>query len=62
VKENMFFILDIIISLTQIAGRRRGGIPSCGFNTNGVDTKSETSQTANDISRKVNGYNGYNGE
>ena len=61
----MFFILDIIISLTKVARRGRGGrggIPSCGFNTNGVDTKSETSQTANDISRKVNGYNGYNGE
>ena len=49
-KEDMFFILDIIISLTQVASRGRGGIQSCCFKAKGVDTKSETSHTVkNDI-------------
>jgi hypothetical protein len=49
VKENMF----LIISLPQVASRGRGGNPNCCFKAIGVDTKSETSNTANDISRKV---------
>jgi RNase P subunit RPR2 len=40
VKENMF-------------SRGRGGIPIPCFKAKGVDTKSETSHTVNDISRKV---------
>jgi len=35
------------------ASRGRGGILSCSFNAKGVNTKSETSHTVNDISRKV---------
>jgi hypothetical protein len=49
VKENMF----LIISLPRVASRGRGGNPNCCFKAIGVDTKSETSNTANDISRKV---------
>ena len=52
--KNQFFILDIIISLTQVASRGRDGISSCCFKAKGVDTKSsETSHTVIDISRKV---------
>jgi hypothetical protein len=51
----MSFVLYIIISLTQleVASRGRGEIPSCCFKAKGVDTTSETSHTANGISRKV---------
>ena len=49
----MCFILDIIISRTQVASRGRGGNTNCCFKAKGVDTKSETSHTANGISRKV---------
>ena len=54
-KGNMSFVLYIIISLTQleVASRGRGEIPSCCFKAKGVDTTSETSHTANGISRKV---------
>jgi hypothetical protein len=46
----MLFILDIIISFTQITGRGGGGVPCCGLKAKGVDTQSETGNTANDIS------------
>ena len=42
-----------LISLTQVASRGRVGIPSCCFKAEGVDTKSETSHTADDILRKL---------
>ena len=54
-KENIFSILDIISS-KQVASRGRGEIPSCCFKAKDVDTKFETSRTANDISRKVKGH------
>ena len=52
----MLFILDIIISLTQITqitGRGGPGVPYCGLKAKGVDTYSETRNTANDISWEV---------
>jgi hypothetical protein len=51
----MLFILDIIISFTQITGRGRGGdgVACCGLKAKGVDTQSETGNTANDISWEV---------
>ena len=49
----MPFILDIIISLTRITGRGGPGVPCCGLKAKGVDTQSETGNTANDISWEV---------
>jgi hypothetical protein len=49
----MLFILDIIISLTQITGRGGAGVPCCGLKAKGVDTQSETGNTVNDISWEV---------
>jgi hypothetical protein len=46
----MLFILDTIISLTQMTGRGGPGVPCCGLKAKGVDTQSETGNTANDIS------------
>ena len=51
--KSMRFILDIIISLTQITGRLGPGVPCCGLKAKGVDTQSETGNTANDISWEV---------
>jgi len=53
VKNSMLFILDIIISFTQITGRGGGGVPCCGLKAKGVDTQSETGNTANDIPWEV---------
>ena len=55
VENSMLFILDIIISFTQITGRGRGGdgVACCGLKAKGVDTQSETGNTANDISWEV---------
>ena len=53
VENNMLFILDIIISFTQITGRGGGGVPCCGLKAKGVDMQSETGNTANDISWEV---------
>ena len=49
VENSMLFILDIIISFTQITGRGGAGVPCCGLKAKGVDTQSETGNTANDI-------------
>jgi hypothetical protein len=49
VENSMLFILDIIISLTQITGRGGAGVPCCGLKAKGVDTQYETGNTANDI-------------
>jgi hypothetical protein len=49
----MLFILDIITSLTQITGKGEPGVPCCGLKAKGVDTQSETGNTANDISWEV---------
>jgi hypothetical protein len=38
----MLFILDIIISLTQVIGREGAGVPCCGLKAKGVDMQSET--------------------
>jgi hypothetical protein len=48
VENSMLFILDII-SLTQTTGRGGATAPCCGLKTKGVDTQSETGNTANDI-------------
>ena len=53
VENSMLFILDIIVSLTQITGRGRSGAPCCGLKAKGVDTQSESGNTANDISWEV---------
>jgi len=53
VENSMLFILDIIISFTQITGRGGAGVPCCGLKAKGVDTQSETANTANDISWEV---------
>jgi hypothetical protein len=58
VKQNMLSILDIIVSLSashksQVGEEVEIQIVPRGFNAKGVDTKSETSHTANDILRKV---------
>jgi hypothetical protein len=45
----MLFILDIVISLTQITGRGGPGVPCCNLKAKGVDTQSETGNTANEI-------------
>ena len=54
VENSMLFILDIIImmmiSLTQITGRGGPVVPCCDLKAKGVDTQSETGNTANDIS------------
>jgi len=52
-RSNMSFILNIIISLTQVTSRGGGGILSCFFKAKGVDTKFETSCTKDDITRQV---------
>ena len=46
----MLFILDIIISLTQITSKVGLGVPCCGFKAKGVDPQFKTGNTANDIS------------
>ena len=53
VENSMLFILDIIISFAQITGRGGGGVPCCGLKAKGMDTQSETGNTANDISWEV---------
>jgi hypothetical protein len=53
VEISMLFILDVIISLTQITGRGGPGVPCCGLKAKGVDTQSETGNTVNDISWEV---------
>ena len=50
---SMLFILDIIISFTQITGGGGSGVPHCGLKAKGVDTQSETGNTANGISWEV---------
>jgi len=37
VENSTLFILDIIISLTQITGRGGPGVPCCGLKAKGVD-------------------------
>jgi hypothetical protein len=49
VENSMRFILDIIISFTQITGRGGAGVPYCGLKAKGVDTQSETGNTARHI-------------
>jgi hypothetical protein len=39
VENGMLFILDIIISLTQITGRGGTGVPCCGLTAKGEDTQ-----------------------
>jgi len=56
VENSMLFILDIIISLTQSTGRGGPGVPCCGLKAKGVDTQSETGNTASDISWEVKEY------
>jgi len=51
-QRNMLLILDII-SVTKVTGGGITLIPCCCFKTQGVNTKSETSCTANDITRQV---------
>ena len=41
------------ISLTQVASKGRSGVPSCCLKAKGVDTNSEASHFANNISRKI---------
>ena len=53
VENCMLFNLDIIISLTPITGRGGAVVPCCGLKTKGVDTQSETGNTANNISWEV---------
>jgi hypothetical protein len=53
VEEKMMSRMENIISLSQVASRGRSRIPSCCLKAKAVDTMSETSHTANDISRKV---------
>ena len=53
VENSKLFILDIIISLTQITGRGGPGVPCCGLKAKGEDTQSEMETTANDISWEV---------
>jgi hypothetical protein len=53
VNNSMLVILDIIISLTQITGRGGPGVPCCGLTAKGVDTQSETGNTANNVSWEV---------
>ena len=40
VENSMLFILDIIISLTQITGRGGAGVPCRGLKAKGVDMQS----------------------
>jgi len=49
VENSMLLILDIIFSFTQITGRGGGGDSCCGLKAKGVDTQSETGNTANDV-------------
>jgi hypothetical protein len=49
VKNDMLLILDIIFSFTQITSRGGPGVPCHSLTTEGVDTQSETGNTANDI-------------
>jgi len=56
VENSMLFILDIIISLTQITGRGGAGVPCCGLKAKGVDTQSETAtlqMTSRERSRNI---------
>ena len=48
-ENSVLFIMDIVISLTQITGRGGAGLPCCGLKAKGVDTQYETGNTANDI-------------
>jgi len=43
----------MMISLTQITGRGGPVVPCCDLKAKGVDTQSETGNTANDISWEV---------
>ena len=56
-EKNMLLILDVI-SITQITGGTVTLIPCRCFKTQGVNTKSEASCTANDITRKVTKHMG----
>ena len=49
-KNEMLLILDIIFSFTQITSRGGPGVPCHSLTTEGVDTQSNTGNTANDIS------------
>jgi len=42
VKNDMLFILNVIISLTQITGRGGPRKPCCSFMAKGVDTQSKS--------------------
>jgi hypothetical protein len=53
VKNGMLFILDTIISLTQITSWGGPGAPRCGFKAKSVNTQSKTGNTANDMSWEV---------
>ena len=53
VENSMLFILDIIISFTQITGRGGAGVPCCGLKAKGVDTQSKTGNTLDDTSWEV---------
>eukprot|EP00983_Pelagomonas_calceolata_P038579 1136841-Pelagomonas_calceolata.AAC.1 len=52
-KEDMLFILDIIISLTKVTVRGRPVIPSCCKIVKGVNPEPKWSHVANDIMGEV---------
>eukprot|EP00983_Pelagomonas_calceolata_P028095 881067-Pelagomonas_calceolata.AAC.1 len=52
-KEDMLFILDIIISLAKVTDWGRPVIPSCCLIAKGVNTESKSSHAANDIMGEV---------
>eukprot|EP00983_Pelagomonas_calceolata_P014411 458873-Pelagomonas_calceolata.AAC.1 len=52
-KEDMLFILDIIISLTKVTVWGKPVIPSCCLIVKGVNTESKLSRAANDIMEEV---------
>ena len=47
-ENSMLFILDIIISFTQITGKGGPGVPCCGLKEKGVDTQTDTRQRHDD--------------
>eukprot|EP00983_Pelagomonas_calceolata_P028878 905419-Pelagomonas_calceolata.AAC.1 len=52
-KEDMLFILDIIISRTEVTVWGRPVIPSCCLIAKGVNMESKSSNAANDIMGEV---------
>eukprot|EP00983_Pelagomonas_calceolata_P024527 773087-Pelagomonas_calceolata.AAC.1 len=52
-KEDILFILDIIISLTKVTIWGRPVIPSCCLVAKGVNTESKLSHAGNDIMGEI---------